>query len=60
MQTYLAEIPIEIIKKKIKNIHLAVLPPEGRVRISAPETMSDEAIILFAKTKISWIRKQQE
>lgn len=60
MQTYLADIPIEIIKKKIKNIHLAVLPPEGRVRISAPETITDEAIILFAKTRIGWIRQQQE
>lgn len=30
------------------------------MRISAPETITDEAIILFAKTKISWIRKQQE
>lgn len=60
MKTYIGDLPVEIVKKKIKNLHLAVLPPDGRVRVSAPETLSDEAIILFTKTKIGWIRKQQE
>ena len=60
MDVYISDIPIEIIKKNIKNIHLAVLPPDGKVRISAPAGLSDEAILLFAKTKIGWIRKQQE
>ena len=60
METYIGDLPVEIVKKKIKNLHLAVLPPDGRVRVSAPETLSDEAIILFTKTKIGWIRKQQE
>ena len=60
METHIGDLPVEIVKKKIKNLHLAVLPPDGRVRVSAPETLSDEAIILFTKTKIGWIRKQQE
>lgn len=60
METYIGDLPVEIVKKKIKNLHLAVLPPDGRVRVSAPETLSDEAIILFTKTKIGWIRKQQD
>lgn len=60
MQVYIGGIPAEIVKKKIKNLHLAVLPPDGRVRISAPETLSDDAIILFAKSRMGWIRKQQE
>lgn len=53
-------IEIEVIKKNIKNMHLSVLPPNGSVRISAPKSFSDEAIKLFAISKISWIKKQTE
>lgn len=60
MQILIANIPVEIVKKKIKNMHLSVLPPDGKVRVSAPETLSDESIIMFVRTKVGWIRKQQE
>ena len=40
METYIGDLPIEIVKKKIKNLHLAVLPPDGRVRVSAPEALA--------------------
>ena len=53
------DIEIEIIKKSIKNLHLSVLPPNGVVRISAPLSVSDENIRLFATSKLSWIRIQQ-
>ncbi len=52
------DIEIEVIKKNIKNMHLSVLPPMGKVRISAPINAKDEAIQLFAITKIGWIKKQ--
>jgi predicted metal-dependent hydrolase len=51
-------IPIEVCKKKIKNMHLYVKPPNGRVTVSAPHTISDEAIERFIRTKVSWIKKQ--
>lgn len=60
MQIEVSGIPIEIIKKNIKNIHLSVLPPDGKVRVSAPTTVSDESLEMFVRTKIGWIRKQQE
>ena len=60
MQILVANIPVEVVKKKIKNMHLSVLPPDGKVRVSAPETLSDESIVMFVRTKIGWIRKQQE
>lgn len=41
-------------------MHLAVLPPDGRVRVSAPTQLTDEAITMFARTKLGWIKKQQE
>lgn len=59
MQTEILGIPIEIQKKNIKNIHLSVLPPDGRVRVSAPKTMSNNSIELFVRTKVGWIKKQQ-
>ena len=53
-------IQIEIIKKNIKNMHLSVLPPDGKVRISAPKNLSDKSISMFVRTKFGWIKKQQE
>ncbi|MDR1195554.1 MAG: M48 family metallopeptidase [Endomicrobium sp.] len=53
-------IKIEVIKKQIKHLHLSVLPPNGIVRISAPLSVCDESIRLFAASKISWIRAQQK
>ena len=41
-------------------MHLYVKPPEGRVEVSAPIHLSDESIELFVRTKIGWIRRQQE
>jgi len=37
-----------------------VLPPDGRVRVSAPTQLTDEAITMFVRTKLGWIKKQQE
>lgn len=59
MQIQIADISVEIVKKEIKNMHLAVLPPDGKVRVSAPLAMPDEAIAMFVRTKLGWIRKQQ-
>ena len=60
MQIVVSEMPIEVIKKNIKNIHLSVLPPSGKVRVSAPKNITDETIEMFVRTKIGWIKKQQE
>lgn len=54
------DIEIEILKKDIKNVHLSVHPPGGRVRLAAPKHMNEEAIRLFAISKLSWIKKQRE
>ncbi len=54
-----SQLSIDVVRKDIKNMHLAVYPPTGRVRIAAPLRIDDEAVRLFAISKISWIRKQQ-
>lgn len=55
----IGNISVEIVKKDIKNLHLAVYPPHGRVRLAAPENVNDETIRLFTISKLPWIRKQQ-
>jgi len=50
---------VDVVRKDIKNMHLAVYPPSGRVRIAAPLSVNDEAVRLFAISKIAWIRKHQ-
>lgn len=50
---------IDVVRKKIKNLHLGVYPPKGRVRVAAPESMDDDAIRLVIITKLAWIRRQQ-
>lgn len=55
----LGEIAVDVVLKNIKNVHLTVHPPTGRVRISAPSRMSVETIRVFAISKLDWIRQQQ-
>jgi len=51
---------IEVEQKDIKNIHLSVYPPDGKVKIAAPLRMDKDTIRVFAINKLSWIRKQQQ
>lgn len=52
-------IDIELVRKKIKNLHLTVYPPNGRVRLSVPSHMDNEAVKSFVLTKLPWIKKQK-
>lgn len=54
-----SQLSIDVVRKDIKNMHLAVYPPTGRVRIAVPLSVNDEAVRLFAISKIAWIRKHQ-
>ena len=58
-QIRLGDIPVDVVLKDIKNVHLGVHPPTGRVRISAPKRMSLATIRIFAISKLDWIKKQQ-
>ena len=55
----LGDIAVEVTFKDIKNVHLSVYPPTGRVRISAPARMSLDTIRVFAISKLGWIKQQQ-
>jgi len=55
-----SNLTIEAIRKDIKNIHLGVYPPNGRIRMAVPIKTKEEAIRLFVISKIPWIKKQQK
>jgi predicted metal-dependent hydrolase len=54
-----AGMEVLVVRKSIKNLHLSVLPPLGRVRVSAPLAMKDDAIRTLLATKLPWIKKQK-
>ena len=56
----LGGIAVDVVFKDIKNVHLSVYPPHGRVRIAAPERMKLDTVRLFAISKLEWIRRQQK
>lgn len=58
-QLRLGDIGVDVVLKDIKNIHLSVHPPTGRVRISAPSRMNLDTIRIFAISKLGWIKQQQ-
>jgi predicted metal-dependent hydrolase len=53
-------IPIEILKKKIKNMNLRIYPPDGLVKVSAPVSFSNQFIRNFLQEKSGWIRTHRE
>jgi predicted metal-dependent hydrolase len=55
----LGDVSVDVIRKDIKNLHLSVHPPTGRVRIAAPTNASIETIRAFAVSRLAWIRRNQ-
>jgi predicted metal-dependent hydrolase len=51
---------VDVVQKNIKNVHLSVYPPTGKVRISAPLRMDLDTIRRFAISKLGWIKQQQK
>ncbi len=50
---------MDVVRKNIKNLHLAVYPPMGRVRVAAPLLVSDEAVRLAVISRLPWIKRQK-
>lgn len=53
-------ISVDVVYKSIRNLHIAVYPPNGHVRVSAPERLTEEAIRLAIIQRLPWIRKRIE
>ena len=58
-QLLVSGIRVSVVRKHIKNLHLGVYPPDGRLRVAVPLTVSDEAVRIAVIGKLRWIRRQQ-
>ncbi|WP_130471643.1 M48 family metallopeptidase [Candidatus Magnetaquicoccus inordinatus] len=58
-QITVSGLDVEVVRKDIKNLHLGVYPPLGRVRVAVPLMVTDEAVRLAVIEKLPWIRRQQ-
>lgn len=58
-QIKVSGLTVDVVRKDIKNLHLAVYPPAGRVRVAAPLRVSDEAVRLAVVSRLGWIKKQK-
>jgi predicted metal-dependent hydrolase len=50
---------VDVVRKHIKNLHLAVYPPEGRVRVAVPLRINDDAVRMAVLTRLPWIKDKQ-
>lgn len=50
---------VDVVRKDIKNLHLGVYPPAGRIRVAVPLRVNDEAVRLFTISKLGWIERQK-
>lgn len=55
----IAGISVELVRKPIKNLHIGVYPPNGRVRVAAPPAISEDAVRVAVVTRLIWIKKKQ-
>ncbi|MEV6776037.1 M48 family metallopeptidase [Streptomyces syringium] len=53
-------IDVQVDFKDIKNLHIGVYPPAGRVRVAAPQRMDDDQVRLAVIQRLPWIRRQQD
>lgn len=58
-QITVSGVTVEVVRKAIKNLHLGVYPPNGRVRVAAPLRVNDNAVRLAVIGKLGWIKRQQ-
>jgi predicted metal-dependent hydrolase len=58
-QIVVSGVTVQVIRKAIKNLHLGVYPPNGRVRVAAPLRVSDNAVRLAVVDKLGWIKRQR-
>lgn len=59
-QIKLGELQVDVVFKDIKNVHLSVYPPAGRVRVSAPRWMKTDTVRAFVISKLDWIKQEQK
>ncbi len=57
---YVNDVRITIIRKNIKHLYVAILPPDGWVRVTVPSFLGDTEVIRAVQSKINWIKAKQD
>ena len=60
MTVEVGEIEVEVVCKKIKHMHLYVQPPDGKVLVTAPESVTAQSATFFVRENFGWVLKQRE
>lgn len=55
----IGDLRVAVVRKEIKNLHLSVLPPEGKVRVAAPPHIKLDTIRVFVISRLAWVKRQQ-
>jgi predicted metal-dependent hydrolase len=58
-QLLVHDLIVEVVRKRIKHMHLSVRAPDGRVRVSVPLHVDDEVVRGVVIARLAWIRRQQ-
>jgi predicted metal-dependent hydrolase len=53
-------IDVDVVYKDIKNLHIGVYPPMGRVRVAAPDRLDESQVRIAVIRRLPWIKKQRE
>ncbi len=53
-------IDVDVVYKDIKNLHIGVYPPMGRVRVAAPDRLDDDQVRLAVVSRLPWIKRQRD
>jgi predicted metal-dependent hydrolase len=54
-----SDFDVDVVRKDVKNLHVGVYPPFGRVRVAAPPQLDDEAVRLAVVSRLAWIQKKR-
>ncbi len=58
-QITVSDLTVDVVRKDIKHLHIAVYPPTGRVRVAAPLRVNDDAVRLAVIARLAWIKRQR-
>ena len=56
---HIGDVAVEVVRKDIKNLHIGVYPPAGRVRVAAPTRFGDDVVRFAVVSRLAWIRRRQ-
>jgi predicted metal-dependent hydrolase len=54
-----ADFDVDVVRKDVKNLHIGVYPPFGRVRVAAPPSLDDESVRLAVVSRLPWISRKR-